>query len=108
MTDINMIITEYESLAALMKQMLEAARLQDWEKVSDLELFYQDKMAQIKLAESNATLSKNDQGRKLDIIKLILEDDNEIKGLIYPKMDELSKFISGSYTKNKLNRAYGM
>jgi hypothetical protein len=108
MTDINMIITEYESLAALMKQMLESARLQDWEKVSDLELFYQDKMTQIKMAESTTTLSKNDQGRKLGIIKLILQDDNEIKSLIYPKMDELSKFISGGYTKTKLNRAYGM
>ena len=108
MKNMNIIITEYESLAVLMKQMLHAAQSQDWEKVSDIELFYHDKMAQIKVDESRTTLSKNDQSRKLGIIKQILQDDHEIKALIYPKMDELSKFMRGGNTKTKLNRAYGI
>jgi flagellar protein FliT len=102
------IILEYESLATLMTQMLHAAKLQDWDKVSDLELFYQAKMQQIKTQELTLKLNKVDQARKLAIIKEILKNDHEIKSLIHPKMDELSKLMRGGQNKAKLNRTYGI
>ena len=104
----NNLILNYEYLAELMAQMLAAAKLQDWDKVTDLELFYQDRMAQIKIEEGRVSLSKAEQAMKLTIIKKILKNDHELKSLIHPRMDELSKFLRTGPTKAKLNRTYGM
>lgn len=101
-------IEEYEALAALMREMLQSAQTRNWDKVSDLEMFYHDKMASIKTMERNTVLSKQAQARKLEIIKGILQDDHQIKSLIYPEMDQLSKLLTGGQNKAKLSRSYGI
>jgi flagellar protein FliT len=102
------VIGDYEALAEHMQAMLVAAKQSDWDKVTDLEVFYKAKIAQIQAYKSQVALTKIEQARKMELIKQILHDDHEIQSLIYPRMDELTKLINGSQNSMKLNRTYGV
>jgi flagellar protein FliT len=102
------IIVDYEVLAEHMQAMLLAAQQADWDKVTDLEVYYKAKIAQIQASKSQVELTKIEQARKIELIKQILHDDHEIQSLIYPRMDELTKLIYGNQNSMKLNRTYGV
>ena len=101
------LIQRYELLAKVMREMLSAARLQDWERVTELETFYTVQVEQLKVQEAGMLLQEEVKARKLSIIKAILADDNEIRALLDPWMARLSKLMHGNHMEAKLNRSYG-
>lgn len=99
-------IVIYETVAGLTKEMLAAARQQDWEALSALEADCAQHIATLKMAEEPQPLSRDVRARKLASIKSILADDREIRNIVSPWMVRLNSLMSSLQMEGKLTRAY--
>jgi flagellar protein FliT len=97
-------IVVYETVAGLTKQMLFAAKQQDWDSLTELEANCAQLVASLKLTES--TLPSDIRARKLASIKSILADDREIRNIVSPWMLKLNSLMGNLNKENKLTRAY--
>ncbi len=109
MEDQNTIVL-YESVAAIMKQMLLAARMQDWDKLTELEDECAQQVAQLK-AMTNVEvqpqpLPADALKRKIASVKSILADDREIRNLVSPWMGRLNALMHSNHTEMRLSQAY--
>lgn len=105
----NTIIQEYTALAALMTSMLNAAKQDDWDSVSKIEVDYLHQVQQIKQHEHHVVLDEASKSQKLLLIKRILADDALIRMLIHPKMQQLSQLMQPSASRamqTRLSSAY--
>lgn len=99
-------IVLYESVAAIMKQMLHAARMQDWDTLTELEDSCAEHVAQLKTIEDSQPLPNDALKRKVASIKSILADDREIRNLVSPWMARLNKLMSSHHAEQRLTQAY--
>lgn len=99
-------IVLYESVADTMKRMLHAARMQDWDMLTELEVHCAQHVATLKAVEVNQPLPKDALQRKVASIKSILADDKEIRNLVSPWMARLSTMMNSNQTEQKLTQAY--
>jgi flagellar protein FliT len=99
-------IVIYETVAELTKQMLLAAKQQDWDSLAELEANCAQQVATLKLSESALPLPSDVRERKLASIKSILADDREIRNIVSPWMVRLNSLMSSLHMENKLTRAY--
>ncbi len=95
----------YESVAQIMKQMLHAARMQDWDTLTELEHDCAQHVATIKALEEQPLPSDALQ-RKVASIKSILADDREIRNLVSPWMARLNALMSSNQAEKRLAQAY--
>ncbi len=86
----------YESVAELTNQMLLAAKNQDWDQLSELEISCANYNEQIRDYADLEPLSREAQARKLKSIKLILANDREIRNLMAPWMMKLNSMLNRS------------
>lgn len=86
----------YESVAELTNQMLLAAKNQDWDQLSLLEVTCADYNEQIRDYVDLEPLTGESQSRKLKSIKLILANDREIRNLMAPWMMKLNNMLNSS------------
>ncbi len=100
-------IALYEDVAELTKQMLSAARQQDWDKLTELEIRCAQHVAHLKIIKDELPLAKEVRERKVESIKSILADDREIRDLVSPWMARLNLLINSHKTGGKVARAYG-
>jgi len=100
-------IALYEDVAELTKQMLSAARQQDWDKLTELETSCAQHVVHLKMIKEALPLAKDGRERKVASIKSILEDDREIRNLVSPWMARLNLLINSHNTGGKVTRAYG-
>ena len=94
----------YEAVADLTKQMLQAAKQQDWDQLAKLEANCTDFVATLKFSENSSTLSSDVHARKLASIKSILADDREIRNIVSPWMVRMNALMSGLNKEHKLAR----
>lgn len=99
-------IVLYESVADTMKQMLHAARMQDWDTLTELEAHCALHVATLKSVEVAQPLAKDALQRKVASIKSILADDKEIRNLVSPWMARLNTMMNSNQTEQKLTQAY--
>jgi flagellar protein FliT len=99
-------IVIYETVAGLTKQMLIAAKQQDWDKLAELEASCAQHVATLKMTEDVAPLASDVRARKLASIKSILADDREIRNIVSPWMVRLNSLMGSLHMENKLTRAY--
>ncbi|MDX1914267.1 MAG: flagellar protein FliT [Methylophilus sp.] len=104
--DAQTLIAEYLALGTMMRQMIEAARQQDWDKVLELETLHLVKIHQIKMHDASTALSNTLKAQKMAIMQSILHDEQEIRSLIRLKMDALAQLMHGAQMKTKLDYAY--
>jgi flagellar protein FliT len=100
-------IALYESLAELTRQMLVAARQEDWELLTTLEKRCAQHVEDLKIIKESMPLPTDDYARKVASIKSILKDDREIRNLVSPWMVRLNSMIYSNQTEQKLGRTYG-
>ncbi len=100
-------IVLYESVADIMKQMLHAARMQDWDALTELEGHCAEHVATLKTIEHALQPLPNDAlKRKVASIKSILAHDREIRNLVSPWMARLNKLMNTQQTEQRLTQAY--
>jgi flagellar protein FliT len=101
------IMSLYETVAVITNQMLEAARIGDWEQLAALESRCTSHVETIRNGESPVPLSGAVRERKVKIIQTILAHDREIRTITEPWMAQLSARMNSNSAERKLSRAYG-
>ena len=99
-------IAIYEAIAELTSRMLNAAKEQDWDTLTELENRSAQLVDKLKYFKDLEPLSGNATQQKVATIKRILVDDREIRDLVSPRMARLSSMINSSHTGKKVTRAY--
>lgn len=99
-------IMVYEKVAGLTKQMLLAAKQQDWDSLTELEIYCAQQVATLRHTESALPLPSDIRARKLASIKSILADDREIRNIVSPWMLRLNSLMGSLHMESKLTRAY--
>lgn len=96
----------YETVAVIMQQMLHAAKMEDWDKLIELEAACAQHVATLKKTENKQPLPSDALKRKLASMKSILADDREIRHLISPWMARLNALMNTTQTEKRLSQAY--
>jgi flagellar protein FliT len=96
----------YENVLSLTGQMLEAARLRDWEKMTQLELHCTEYVDVLKEKGSISTLNGELREKKVQLLQGILKNDRAIRDITHPWMNELSALIHTLTSQRKLELAY--
>ena len=99
-------IVIYETVAVITKQMLQAAKKQDWDELAELEANCAEQVAKLKSADDKFPLSNEVNIRKIESIKSILADDREIRNIVSPWMAKLNVLMNSIHIEGKLTRAY--
>ncbi|WP_124951217.1 flagellar protein FliT [Sulfuriferula thiophila] len=101
------VISLYEAVAVITKQMLTAARQGEWEQLTALESNCAGHIHTLQMGEAPVKLSSELRSRKLAVIKQILADDRAIRDITEPWMAQLSNLINSGNTERKLSMTYG-
>lgn len=99
-------IVIYETVAGITKQMLHAAKQQNWDELAVLEASCADLIAKLKVEEDALPLAGDVRARKLASIKSILANDREIRNIVSPWMVRLNSLMSSLHMEGKLTRTY--
>lgn len=100
------LLDNYTQLLQLSQQMLQLAGQAEWDRLVELE---QDRAAITDVLmknESMATWTEEARSRKAELIRSILEMDNQIKSLTQDWMGELHEILGSIDTEKKLHKAY--
>lgn len=101
------VISLYEAVADLTDQMLAAARREEWDLLSRLEIDCAHVVDILKKNEATVALTDDRRERKIEILKKILEDDRDIRNLTDPGLKKLASLIQSTSVERKLVKAYG-
>jgi flagellar protein FliT len=101
------ILEVYESVADITKQMVDAARTGDWDRLAVLESHCSTQVATLKQHDASIALTGAHRDKKVAIIRKILADDKEIRAITEPWMKQLTAMMQSTGTERKLSQAYG-
>lgn len=106
--DAQQLITTYERILAITDAMLAAARRDDWDQVSALERDCRGEVdSLIALGDDGPVLNRPLRERKVEIVRMVLADDAEIRRIAEPRLAELGKLISHTGNQRRLLHSYG-
>ncbi len=97
----------YDAIEVLSNQMLDAAKKEEWDALSDLESICAQHVQQLQYYQNVLPLSKDLQAQKKSSIQRILANDSQIRDLVSPKMASLSALIKSTRNGKKLSSTYG-
>lgn len=101
------ILEVYENVAAITNQMLTAARTGDWEQLAVLESRCSSQVATLKKYDASVALTGAHRDKKVEMIRKILANDQEIRAITEPWMKQLTAMMHSTGTERKLSQAYG-
>lgn len=99
----------YESMSGLSAQMADAARENDWDRLTTLEHQVSDlreQMVRLDPQEPSASLSETERRRKIELIKRMLADDREVRRHTDPWMDGVRQMLGGNVRGRAMRNAY--
>lgn len=85
----------YEAIEQASEQMLEAARVGDWDQVVKLEGACTLLISQLKRSAESQQLGQEERQLKGRIMKRILVNDAEIRSLAEPWLEDLDRLMAG-------------
>jgi flagellar protein FliT len=97
----------YETVHGITDRMLAAARDRDWDELVRLESACSNQLGILRHCDIAQRLTDEQRGKKVRIIRSILENDRQIRELANPWMAQLSAMMQSTGTERKLSRAYG-
>ena len=89
------LLSYYEAIERASQDMLEAARVGNWDHVVKLEGACALLISQLKHAAGNQKLAPDEAQLKSRIMQRILVNDAEIRQLAEPWLDELDELLAG-------------
>jgi flagellar protein FliT len=87
------LIERYRQIAQLSREMLAAARREDWDEVARLETVCQGAIEQLKRAALIEPLNALEQRRRVALLREILQDDAQIRIRAEPWLLELERLL---------------
>jgi flagellar protein FliT len=101
------ILAIYEETSRLTRQMLAAARENDWDLLVTHEKACAATLSPL-ISDKPAQPPSNDfQRRKAELISSILDDDAQIRMLVEPWLERLSGLIGSARQQSRLHQSYG-
>jgi flagellar protein FliT len=107
MLDSQEVLDLYETVATISDQMLAAARVGDWDRLTELESRCASQVDILRQEEMPAALPAPARERKVALIRKMLEDDRQIRSLTEPWMERLATMIDNTGTQRTLSQTYG-
>lgn len=101
------VISHYESLATLTRQMCVAAAQGEWELLQELEQQRTRQVAAMKSANLPPLPDETDRLHAAQLIKKILADDAEIRNRTEAWMEQLQRTLQSNRQEQRLNQTYG-
>ncbi len=87
------LLAYYEALESASKDMVEAARNGDWTSVTQIRMTASLLIAQLRLQLQSGELDRQDMRRKLRIMRKIVQNDAELRGLAQPWLQTLDVLL---------------
>ncbi len=101
-------IDKYEEIGELSAKMVEAARIQDWERLIALEKAVSALRDALMAEEENAAaLTGAERNLRAALIQRILDDDAEIRRYTEPWMEHVRQFLDSAGNRRRIEEAYG-
>jgi flagellar protein FliT len=100
------VLAVYENVASITNEMVAAAKNGDWEQLAILESHCSSQVEALKKADSTLALTGAHRDKKVEIIRKILADDQEIRAITQPWMKHLAALMQSTGTERKLSKAY--
>ncbi len=104
--DEEQVLATYEGIARVTRQMLAAARGDDWDRLIALEQDCNTRFAWLYTHPNAQPLSLEFGRRKAELIRGVLEDDAHIRLLVQPWLVRLGALIGNTQRQKQLNTAY--
>ena len=101
------VIANYDSLAALTAQMIEAARQGEWDALTTLEQQRSKLVIAMKAADAATQLDPAHHQRKIALIETVMAQDAEIRTLVQAWMSEYELSMQSNAQELRLLRKYG-
>ncbi|ETS30195.1 flagellar assembly protein FliT [Photorhabdus temperata] len=101
------LLSAYQRILSLSEQMLNLAKNEKWDELVDMEITYLKAVEVISQSSISSATSLSLQQKMTHILQTILDNENEIKGLLQRRLDELSKLIKQAGRQQLLNDSYG-
>ena len=101
----------YETMCDVSTRMVEAARANDWDRLTTLEqdvAALRDTLAVNDLQGAPAPLSPEERTRKVQLIRRILADDAEVRSYTEPWMNNVRKYLGAGARSRSVRQAYGL
>jgi flagellar protein FliT len=102
----NAVIENYEFISAITTQMREAAVLNQWDQLVELEKQCSQRVAAMKEVDQNTSLDETSRLKKVALIRKILADDAEIRNQTEPWMAQLQRIMQSAQKEQRLLEAY--
>lgn len=102
-----------EQMSNYSSEMVDAARANDWDRLSNLERQVASLRDRIGVEEALAypsrprRMSDDERARKVALIRRILDDDKEVRVHTEPWMDSVRQMLSGGARERQVRDAYG-
>lgn len=100
-------IANYEMLAALTRQMREAAQRGEWDQLIGIERQSRELVSAMKPVDAEAGLDDAARQRKRQLIADILADEAVVRSRVQDWMNELQRSMQSNRQEQKLLNAYG-
>ncbi len=100
------ILNMYESLCELTGSMLVAARLGEWDQLTELEQQCQPYVSNL-MQSTPLSMSESEQRTKISVIRAILKNDAKIRALVDPHMNALQQRLGANQKHQRGVDAYG-
>lgn len=101
------ILSVYADMAKLTEQMLDRARLGEWDEMVALEQRCAMHVRVLQGQEDPQPMQGEQRERKVELIRQMLTADRQIRDLTMPWMAQLSALINSTGTERRLVNAYG-
>ena len=96
----------YESVVSASEEMLHAARRNDWDALIAAEKECARRIETLKTAKLPATLSKEADLRRFELIRTVLSHDAEIRALTQPWMTQLEQMLGTAHMGRRVDQTY--
>lgn len=96
----------YETLSGISEDMVHAAEVGDWDRLSELERRVAGLRSRLALADAQTRLTESERERKVDLIKRILADDRKVRSYTEPWMDQVRRFLGDTAPGSSVRSSY--
>lgn len=101
-------IANYESMAQLIRKMVEAAVTEEWERLAEIEHDYALTAERMRIADADAVLTDAQNAVKQRLIQEILAGDRVVRERVEAWMNNFRKDRDAQRQSRRVKSAYGV
>ncbi|SFN62670.1 flagella biosynthesis regulatory protein FliT [Xenorhabdus japonica] len=101
------LLSAYQRILSLSKQMIDLARNEQWDELVEMEITYLKAVEVITLISKNSDIPFSLQQQLTKILQTVLDNEKETKKLLQKRLNELSDLIKQESCKQLLHDTYG-